>query len=227
MPTRFLINQCQIISVLILKYDIIENSRIELRGIVLPVQVGGLLGEGGAKGMLARPLKLLGGAWPPCIPPPLFLRLCIGLTLSSTCTWSDHIGNICGQAWTRLNLKRALKFRVSWKSLEQIYISFIRPFREFFDSVWDNSSTEANKKKQLEAIYIEAGRTITGTTKLCSINRLLDDLGWNSLQSRRNKLKLTIFYKIMNGLKPTYLSDLLPPLVHETTSYNLRHSNHI
>ena len=36
-PTRFLINQCQIITFLILKYDIIENSRIELRGIVLPV----------------------------------------------------------------------------------------------------------------------------------------------------------------------------------------------
>ena len=36
-PTRFLINQCQIITFLILKSDIIENSRIELRGIVLPV----------------------------------------------------------------------------------------------------------------------------------------------------------------------------------------------
>ena len=35
-PTRFLINQCQIITFLILKSDIIENSRIELRGIVLP-----------------------------------------------------------------------------------------------------------------------------------------------------------------------------------------------
>ena len=35
-PTRFLINQCQIITFLILKFDIIENSRIELRGIVLP-----------------------------------------------------------------------------------------------------------------------------------------------------------------------------------------------
>ena len=36
-PTRFLINQSQIITFLILKSDIIENSRIELRGIVLPV----------------------------------------------------------------------------------------------------------------------------------------------------------------------------------------------
>ena len=35
-PTRSLINQCQIITILILKSDI-ENSRIELREIVLPV----------------------------------------------------------------------------------------------------------------------------------------------------------------------------------------------
>ena len=34
-PTRFLINQCQTITCLILKSDIIENSRIELSGIVL------------------------------------------------------------------------------------------------------------------------------------------------------------------------------------------------
>ena len=66
-PTRFLINQCQIITFLILKYAIIENSRIELRGIVLPVQVGGLLrgGGGGGKGYVGPPVKLLGGGgWP-------------------------------------------------------------------------------------------------------------------------------------------------------------------
>ena len=37
-PTRFLINQCQIITFLILKSDNIENSRIELKGIDLQVR---------------------------------------------------------------------------------------------------------------------------------------------------------------------------------------------
>ena len=37
MPTRFLINQCQIITFLILKSDNIENSRIDLKGIILKV----------------------------------------------------------------------------------------------------------------------------------------------------------------------------------------------
>ena len=54
----------------------------------------------------------------------------LGLTLSSKCTWSDQNDNIYGQVWTRLNLMRALKFRVSRSSLEQIYISFIRPLLE-------------------------------------------------------------------------------------------------
>ena len=37
-PTMFLINQCQIITFLILKSDNLENSRIELKGIVLQVR---------------------------------------------------------------------------------------------------------------------------------------------------------------------------------------------
>ena len=36
-PTRFLTSQCQIITFLVLKSDILENSRLELRGIVLPL----------------------------------------------------------------------------------------------------------------------------------------------------------------------------------------------
>ena len=38
-PTRLLINHCQTITFLILKSAIIENSRIELRGIVLPAPI--------------------------------------------------------------------------------------------------------------------------------------------------------------------------------------------
>ena len=37
LTTKFLINQYQIIAFLILKSYIIQNSRIELKGIVLPV----------------------------------------------------------------------------------------------------------------------------------------------------------------------------------------------
>ena len=147
----------------------------------------------------------------------------LGLTLSTTCTWSEHIQTITTKAWARLNLLSTLKFRVSRKYLEKMYISFVRPLLEYCDSVWDNATTES--KKQLDTFHIEVARIITGATKLCSISLLLSDLGWESLQDRRNKHKLIIFYKIVHGLTPTYLTDILPPLIQEATDYNLRNAN--
>ena len=43
----------------------------------------------------------------------------------------------------------------------------------------------------------------------------------------RNKHKLVTFYKIMHGLAPNYLSDLLPPIVGQTNNYALRNADHI
>ena len=68
---------------------------------------------------------------------------------------------------------------------------------------------------------------ITGATKLCSIAKLHADLDWESLQARPTKQKLIVFYKLINGLTPEYLHTLLPPVVQNTTSYNLRNSNDI
>ena len=85
-------------------------------------------------------------------------------------------------AWTKLNLLRALKFRVSLKSWEQMYIFYVRPLLEYCDSVWNNASVEP--KKQLDSMQKEATRIIIGATKLCSIEKLLADLGWESLQNR-------------------------------------------
>ena len=120
-------------------------------------------------------------------------------------------------SYVPLNLKSILH------ALEKIYFAFIRPILEYSDSVWDNATTDS--KKQLEATHIEAARIITGATKLCSTEKLLSDLGWDSLQNRRNKHKLTILYKILNGLTPEYLQSILPPLVQNTTNYNLSNSN--
>ena len=38
--------------------------------------------------------------------------------------------------------------------------------------------------------------------------------------------KLSLFYKVINGLVPPYLSLLLPPLLGENSTYPLRNSDH-
>ena len=63
---------------------------------------------------------------------------------------------------------------------KKMYISFIRPLLEYSDSVSDNATAESKRKQQLEAVHNDAARIITGATKLCSINNLLADLGWET-----------------------------------------------
>ena len=141
----------------------------------------------------------------------------LGIIFTNNCSWNEHIINITKAAYTRLNLLRALKLRLNRNALEKIYISFIRPLLEYSDAVWDNVSAES--KKHLEAVHNEAAKIITGATKLCSINKFLTDLGWESLQSKRTKHKLILFYKFVNGLTSEYLQNLVPPIVQNTTSY--------
>ena len=149
----------------------------------------------------------------------------LGLTFSSNCTWSEHIKLITRTAWQRLNMLRGLKFKLKRKSLEKLYIGFVRPLLEYSDTVWDNCSVD--EKNQLESIHVEAGRIITGSTKYCNKEKILQDLHWETLADRRTKHRLILFYKMVHHMTPTFLSDLVPPFIHETNRYNLRNANDI
>jgi hypothetical protein len=50
-------------------------------------------------------------------------------------------------------------------------------------------------------------------------------VGIASLENRRNKHKLTLFYKILNGLTPAYLYELVQPYLPRQSGYYLRNEN--
>lgn len=147
----------------------------------------------------------------------------LGMYLSNDCSWHKHINYIKEKAWTRINIMRKLKFQLDRKSLEIIYTVFIRPILEYGNEIWDNCTQY--EKDELEKIQKEAARIATGTTKLISLEALYSEIGWETLESRRKKQKLTLFYKMHNNLCPPYLSSLVPPTVNETSRYNLRNAN--
>ena len=120
---------------------------------------------------------------------------------------------------------RRFKFVLDRKSLETIYISLIRPILEYGNEIWENC--QQYEKDNLEKFQIEAARIATGTTKLVSIASLYSEIGWNSLDTRRKKQTLLLFYKMVDHLTPLYLSSLIPPTVNETSRYNLRTANNI
>ena len=100
---------------------------------------------------------------------------------------------------------------------------FIRPLIEYADVIWDNCTQQ--NKNELELIQLEAARISTGATQLVSVANLYIETGWETLDARRNKHKLVLFYKMFNDLTPPYSSSLVPPLVQNAPRYNLRNSN--
>ena len=134
-----------------------------------------------------------------------------GLLFSNDCTWHNHINHIQGKAWFRVNIMRILKFKLDRKSLEIIYTAFIRPLLKYGDVIWNNCTLQ--DKYELDKIQNVATRIATGTTKLVSLNSLLKEIGWESLEERRQKHTLTFFYKMIHLLTPLYLFSLIPQSV--------------
>ena len=51
------------------------------------------------------------------------------------------------------------------------------------------------------------------------------ETGWESLEKRRHKHKLCLFFQMNIVVLPSYLSSLIPASVEYSTTYNLRNAN--
>lgn len=149
----------------------------------------------------------------------------LGVIFNNKGTWSDHINYISAKALKKIGILRSLKYTFDRQTLETMYFSFVRSGIEYASSVWD--SCTQNETNQLESIQIDAARIVTGLPRYCSIDRLFVEVGWLSLQKRREIKKLILMYKIFNNLAPVYLTELLPPTVGHFQHHFLRNNFNI
>ena len=147
----------------------------------------------------------------------------LGLVFTSDLLWHSHIKAISSKAYRTLGILRRQKFNLDRRSLTKVYTSFVRPLLEYADITWGNFTVET--QRALESIQIYACRIISGGTKLCSIQNLYDETGFETLQERRQKHRLCQMFKMTNGLAPLYLQTLLPQRVQQQSRYSLRNSN--
>ena len=143
----------------------------------------------------------------------------LGLTLIPNLSWSQHIFGMHKKASKKLNVLKSMKYRLDRSTLISLYKSLIRPVMEYADVIWDGCSEyESNI---LEGIQYEAARVVTGAIKGTSKGRLLNELCWEDLKTRRYLHKMFFLHKIINLLTPSYLRDFLPLQVSERSEYSL------
>ena len=144
----------------------------------------------------------------------------LGLLIRSDLSWSTHINFIVNKAKRLTGIMKLLQYKLSRRSLEIIYFSYVRPILEYGDVVWGGcTETEAGL---LESVQLAAARAVTGATIRTSHDKLYSETGWEKLSKRRENHRLELLYKIVHGLTPKYLFDLLPQNVSSRTNYNFR-----
>ena len=149
----------------------------------------------------------------------------LGITFTSKLKWTIHIDQMLESASRMLDVSFKLQHRLDRKSLETIYLSFIRPKLEYGSLIWDDCNTR--EKERLENFQLRAARMVTGAKKGTSHVSLHNELNWEKLSNRRKNVKLLFMHKLVNEDVPSYLFELLPGKVGENVNVKTRATGNI
>ena len=147
----------------------------------------------------------------------------LGLTLDVKLIFVEHIKNITQKISKTMGLLHRFQPVLPRLSLLTIYKTFVRSQLDFADVIYDQVFNSSFHEK-LESIQNNACLAITGAIRGTSSEKLYQELGLESLKSRRWFRKHCHFYKILNEKSPSYLFDLIPNFNRVRES---RHSNNI
>ena len=114
-----------------------------------------------------------------------------------------------------ISVIKKLRHSLPRKSLMTIYKAFLRPLIDYGDIIYDQPQNESFCEK-LESVQYKAALAITGVIQSTSREKIYQELGLESLKSRRWYKRLSCMFKIMKEEAPNYLINLVPK--HETNA---------
>ena len=115
-------------------------------------------------------------------------------------------------------LDSRLNFCKHVKEHDLSYKMYVRPHLDYGEVIFHNQRMDL--MDLIERVQYKAALIVSGCWQGTSRVKLYDELGWESLSDRRWARRMTIFYKINNGLAPTYLSEHIPQ--RNDITFNLR-----
>ena len=123
----------------------------------------------------------------------------LGLTMHKSLKWASHIYKISNKANSVLGfIKRNLK-HANRDLKELAYTSLVRSILEYSSIVWDPFYQKDIDR--LERVQRRAARFVLNDYKpLSSAASMVSQLGWKPLAERRREHRLSLLYKIINGL---------------------------
>ena len=85
----------------------------------------------------------------------------------------------------------------------------MRPLIDYGDVIYDQPQNESFCEK-IGSVQYKAALAITGAIQGTSRDNIYQELGLNSLKSRRSYKRVVCMFKLMNEKVPNYLINLIP-----------------
>ena len=101
------------------------------------------------------------------------------------------------------------------------YKTFVRPIVEYAATTWAPSSDKNTDK--IEMVQRRAARFVTNDySRKSSVTEMMADLGWDTLQKRRDLARLSMMYHIVHNLVDIPVGPYLTPSTSMTRGHDSR-----
>ena len=123
----------------------------------------------------------------------------LGVDLTASLTWNTHIDRVVKKGNSMLGfLQRNLRIN-NQDTKASAYFTLVRPNLEYCSTVWSPHTSQA--KHKIEMVQRRAARYATNRyCNMSSVTDMLENLNWETLETRRTKSQLTMMFKILHGL---------------------------
>ena len=133
----------------------------------------------------------------------------LGVELTNNLSWNKHLETTTMKGKRSLGFLRRNLGTCPPEIKARCYNTFVRPIAEYASCVWSPSTKKGIDK--VESIQRSAARYVVNDySRQSSITTMLQDLGWDSLQHRREVARVTMMYCITNKLIDIPDNQLIP-----------------
>ena len=130
----------------------------------------------------------------------------LGVVISDTLSWSQHIDLVRSKAAKGIGLLRRLSWFLPRQALCTMYNAYILPHLTYADAVWGTCTQ--GQSRSLEHLQNYAARIILRRRVGASATDMRRELNWPTLTSRRAASEAVAAYQSVSGHGPAYLSAL-------------------
>ena len=138
----------------------------------------------------------------------------LGLNISNDLKWATHIKDICSKASSRLGFIRRNLQHCPLTTRKNAYLALVRSSLEYGAAIWDpHFKTDIDRVEKIQSRAIRFIKRDYRSRDHGCVERMRQELQLETLQDRRRNIRLSLFYKIAQGLTPAInITDHLTPV---------------